>query len=66
MLAAQEGHTDVALALLKAGADPNSAARGGQTPLMLASMKGRTVVVSALLAGGAQSRCALVDGSDRC
>ena len=39
--------------LLKAGADPNHALPGGETPLMTASRTGKVEAVRALLAQGA-------------
>jgi ankyrin repeat protein len=39
--------------LLKAGADPNTAIPGGETPLMTASRTGKVEAVRALIAKGA-------------
>ncbi|MEO6213362.1 MAG: ankyrin repeat domain-containing protein [Vicinamibacterales bacterium] len=52
LLASQSGHAPVIEALVKAGADPGSAAGSGATPLMLASATGNVDAVKALLAHG--------------
>lgn len=48
MVAAAEGHQQIALALLAAGADPNLADRHGSTALMEAARSGATALVQAL------------------
>jgi len=52
------GLPNVAVALLEAGADPNSRNRTGQTALIVAANKGYTDVVRALLAHGADPNTA--------
>lgn len=52
--AAATGHIDVARALLAAGANPNLAAQGEVSPLMLAAEDGAPELVAALLDHGAR------------
>jgi ankyrin repeat protein len=51
MLAAQNGHEQVALVLLEAKADPNKARPNGVTALMIAAQHGHEQVVVLLKAG---------------
>lgn len=48
------GHSDVVLALLKAGADKNAPAAGGKTPLHLAAEAGGLEVAKVLLEFGCE------------
>lgn len=48
-------HTDIALALLRHGADPNAVQQGGWTPLHQAADHGDAALVRALLDAGASS-----------
>ena len=48
-LAAEQGHTEMAKILLKAGAEVNAKNKWGSTPLHRAAIKGRTEVVKILL-----------------
>lgn len=52
-VAAQKNRTDIAKALLKAGADPNIKAANGTTPLIMAARNGNAELVKALLERGA-------------
>ena len=53
-IACQEGHTEIAAALIAAGAKVNQAMDGGVTPLMEACHQGHTEIAAALLAAGAK------------
>jgi ankyrin repeat protein len=44
----------LAQALLKAGSDPNTKAKGGKTPLMFAEIFGRTEIAEILRKAGAK------------
>ena len=67
-VAAENGHTEVVAALLKAGADPNTPDTLGlgmlasDTPLHAASFKGHTEVVAELLKAGANASTPLTFG----
>ena len=52
-LACQLGHTDIVRCLIEAGADVNSIAGDGSTPLISAAFKGHIDVVRVLLDNGA-------------
>lgn len=52
-IAANNGHTDIVLALLKVGADVNTLNDDRSTPLMLAAFKGHIQIVSVLIQAGA-------------
>jgi len=72
MEASQRGHTEIARALLAAGANVNMQNKYGDTALMEASQRGHTEVVRALLAAGANvnlqnkgGNTALIWASDR-
>jgi ankyrin repeat protein len=56
LLASQMGHATVIDALVKAGADANSATTNGATALMLAAASGRDDAVKTLLGAGADVR----------
>jgi ankyrin repeat protein len=62
MWAAAEGHADAVDALLKAGANPNTASKGGFTPLIFASEHGDAKSVASLLTAGADINYALPGG----
>ena len=47
------GLTEIALALISAGADVNKKNSDGQTPLMMASIEGNIEIVKALIEAGA-------------
>ena len=49
-----KGHFDVAELLIKHGADVNSVARSGRTPLIAAAFGGHVKVVKLLLDNGAK------------
>lgn len=53
MTAVENGHSDVARELIKAGADVDRRSRDGETPLMVAARGGDPVIVHLLLEGGA-------------
>jgi ankyrin repeat protein len=53
MLAADNGHSDAAGALLDGGADVDLRTRGGKTALMAAARRGQTNTTAALLTAGA-------------
>jgi ankyrin repeat protein len=53
LIAAAEGHEDVVVALLDAGAAPNTKNQLGRTALMFASSKGFVGIAKKLLARGA-------------
>jgi ankyrin repeat protein len=61
LVAALTGHRDIVQVLLKNGAEVDTRADDGRTPLMLAAAKGDNDLVSALLAAGADPT--LVDKS---
>ena len=61
LVAALAGHRDIVQVLLKNGAEVDTRADDGRTPLMLAAAKGDNDLVSALLAAGADPT--LVDQS---
>jgi ankyrin repeat protein len=61
LVAALTGHKDIVQVLLKNGAEVDTRADDGRTPLMLAAAKGDNDLVSALLAAGADPT--LVDKS---
>ena len=61
--AAQEGHKDVALFLVEAGAHINALDTNGQTPLHLACWRNQTSVIPTLLSSGASAD--IVDSSGR-
>ena len=52
-LASQDGHPDVATALINAGADVNAKTNDGRTPLDIALGKNRTEVAKVLRGAGA-------------
>lgn len=60
--AAREGHEDVVIALLDAGADLNSRSSNGATPLIAACQRGRRGVVTILLERGADINTMTDDG----
>ncbi len=62
MLAAQNGHEQVALVLLEAKADPNQAESDGLTALMLAAENGHEQVALVLLEAKADPNQAKPDG----
>jgi len=53
LLAANNDNTDLALYLLKRGADPNARDRDGATPIYYAALRGNLKVFNALVAGQA-------------
>jgi cytohesin len=62
-LASYRGHAEAVEALLKAGAEPNTAERWwGRKPLHLAAEAGHTEVIDALLDGGAEIEAGMPDG----
>lgn len=61
-IAAQNGHLEVVIALLQAGADINQPANDGKTPLYIAAENGHLDMVQALLAAGADINQAANDG----
>jgi uncharacterized protein len=62
MWAAAHGHPDAVDVLLKAGANPNVASKGGFTPLIFAAEKGDAKSVAKLLDGGADINYAVPAG----
>ncbi|MDB9924735.1 ankyrin repeat domain-containing protein [bacterium] len=56
------GHTDVVLALIKAGMDVNKARNDGETPLFIAAQNGHEAIVRVLIESGAGINKAMVDG----
>ena len=58
ILAAGNGHKDVAKLLLDSGAEPNMAAQNGKTPLYYAAFEGHKDVVKLLLDRGAKRNTA--------
>ena len=61
-MAAQEGHVDVATALVKAGADLEALDCGGFTPLHVAAFQGHSTLVRAMIDAGANSDTRLPSG----
>ena len=59
--AASNGHTRVAQSLLTHGAEPDRAAKDGETPLWLAASKGDSTTVAALLALSARMDAAIIE-----
>ena len=51
-MAAENGHAEVAEALIKAGCDVHKADKGGHTPLFMAAQKGHARVAEALIKAG--------------
>jgi ankyrin repeat protein len=62
-MAFHKGHTEIAAALIAAGAKVNQAMDDGSTPLRMACQKGHTEIAAALLAAGAKVNQAADDGS---
>ena len=60
--AAEQGHSEVLTALLRAGADINHQAYAGQTSLQLATRRGQLPVDNLLLASGAKPNAQAFDG----
>ncbi|CAM9810883.1 unnamed protein product, partial [Sphacelaria rigidula] len=61
--AVKRGHGDVALALIRAGADVNYMNAAGWTPLMRATADGRADLVNNLLLSGAMVNARSKEGS---
>lgn len=61
--AVKHGHGEVALALLRAGADVNSVDARGWSPLMRATADGRADLVNNLLLSGASANARSKEGS---
>jgi len=62
MWAAAEGHTEAVEVLLKAGAEPNTASKGGFSPLIFAAQNGDIKTVECLIAAGADIEYAVPAG----
>ena len=60
--AADKGHTDVVMELIKAGADVNLATSSGDTPLFMAAHNGHESCVAVLIQAGADVRKARKNG----
>lgn len=62
-MAAQEGHDDVIILLLQAGAKPDLKRKDGFSPLLISSIEGQTMVVQVLVKAGADANQVTGDGS---